>query len=29
MSYKTIVVHLDTSQRAHPRLEMALRLAKQ
>ncbi|MFM0500198.1 universal stress protein [Paraburkholderia caffeinilytica] len=28
MSYKTIVVHLDTSQRAHPRLEMALRLAK-
>jgi nucleotide-binding universal stress UspA family protein len=29
MSYKTIVVHLDTSQRAHPRLEIALRLAKQ
>ena len=28
MSYKTIVVHLDTSQRAHPRLEIALRLAK-
>lgn len=29
MSYKTIVVHLDTSRRAHPRLEVALRLAKQ
>jgi len=29
MTYKTIVVHLDTSQRAHPRLELALRLAKQ
>ncbi|KAA1014297.1 universal stress protein [Paraburkholderia panacisoli] len=29
MSYKTIVVHLDNSQRAHPRLEIALRLAKQ
>ncbi|SDR23126.1 universal stress protein [Paraburkholderia tuberum] len=28
MSYKTIVVHLDTSRRAHPRLEIALRLAK-
>jgi nucleotide-binding universal stress UspA family protein len=28
MSYKTIVVHLDTSQRARPRLEIALRLAK-
>ncbi|MBN3848804.1 universal stress protein [Paraburkholderia sp. Ac-20342] len=28
MSYKTIVVHLDTSQRVHPRLEMALHLAK-
>ena len=28
MSYKTIAVHLDASQRAHPRLEMALRLAK-
>jgi nucleotide-binding universal stress UspA family protein len=28
MSYKTIVVHLDTSQRVHPRLEMALRLAR-
>jgi nucleotide-binding universal stress UspA family protein len=28
MSYKTIVVHLDTSERAHPRLEIALRLAK-
>ena len=29
MSYKTIVVHLDTSQHAHPRLEIALRLARQ
>ncbi|MFM0593660.1 MULTISPECIES: universal stress protein [Paraburkholderia] len=29
MSYKTIVVHLDTSRRAHPRLEVALHLAKQ
>lgn len=29
MSYKTIVVHLDTSQQAHPRLEIALRLANQ
>jgi len=29
MSYKTIVVHLDNTQRAHPRLEIALRLAKQ
>ncbi|CAE6861055.1 hypothetical protein R69927_04958 [Paraburkholderia domus] len=29
MSYKTIVVHLDTSPNAHPRLEIALRLAKQ
>jgi nucleotide-binding universal stress UspA family protein len=29
MTYKTIVVHLDTSERAHPRLEFALRLAKQ
>ncbi|MFM0514077.1 universal stress protein [Paraburkholderia sp. RL17-373-BIF-A] len=29
MTYKTIVVHLDTSQRAHPRLELALRLARQ
>jgi nucleotide-binding universal stress UspA family protein len=29
MSYKTIVVHLDNGQRAHPRLEVALRLAKQ
>ncbi|MDR6494017.1 universal stress protein [Paraburkholderia sp. 22099] len=29
MNYKTIVVHLDTSERAHPRLEIALRLAKQ
>ncbi|MDI7065756.1 universal stress protein, partial [Klebsiella pneumoniae] len=27
MSYKTIVVHLDTSPNAHPRLEIALRLA--
>ncbi|MGA7776764.1 MAG: universal stress protein [Paraburkholderia sp.] len=29
MSYKTIVVHLDMSRHAHPRLEVALRLAKQ
>ncbi|PRX28254.1 universal stress protein family protein [Paraburkholderia sp. BL18I3N2] len=29
MSYKTIVVHLDTSPNAHPRLEIGLRLAKQ
>ncbi len=29
MSYKTIVVHLDTSPNAHPRLETALSLAKQ
>jgi nucleotide-binding universal stress UspA family protein len=29
MSYKSIVVHLDTSERAHPRLEIALRLASQ
>ncbi|SDG10081.1 universal stress protein [Paraburkholderia phenazinium] len=29
MSYKTILVHLDTSKRAHPRLELALRLARQ
>ena len=29
MSYKSIVVQLDTSDRAHPRLELALRLAKQ
>ena len=28
MSYKSIVVHLDASDRAHPRLELALRLAK-
>ncbi|WP_160110131.1 universal stress protein, partial [Caballeronia choica] len=28
MSYKSIVVHLDASERAHPRLEFALRLAK-
>jgi len=28
MSYKTILVHLDTSVRAHPRLENALRIAK-
>jgi nucleotide-binding universal stress UspA family protein len=28
MSYKTIVVHLDTSPTAHPRLETALSLAK-
>lgn len=29
MSYKSILVHLDTSARAHPRLEFALRLAHQ
>ena len=29
MSYKTIVVHLDTSENAHPRRETALSLAKQ
>lgn len=29
MSYKSIVVQLDMSARAHPRLEYALRLAKQ
>ncbi|MPW22571.1 universal stress protein [Paraburkholderia sp. CNPSo 3157] len=29
MSYKSILVHLDTSARAHPRLEMALQLAHQ
>ncbi|SAL57699.1 universal stress protein family protein [Caballeronia cordobensis] len=28
MSYKTILVHLDTSVRAHPRLEAALQLAR-
>jgi nucleotide-binding universal stress UspA family protein len=28
MRYKSIVVHLDASDRAHPRLELALRLAK-
>ncbi|WP_244851464.1 universal stress protein [Caballeronia sp. SL2Y3] len=28
MSYKTILVHLDTSVRAHPRLESALALAR-
>ncbi|WP_179401320.1 universal stress protein [Burkholderia guangdongensis] len=28
MSYKSLVVHLDTSDRAHPRLEFALRLAR-
>lgn len=28
MSYKTILVHLDTSVRAHPRLETALQLAR-
>ncbi|WP_233853686.1 universal stress protein [Paraburkholderia sp. HD33-4] len=27
MSYKSILVHLDTSVRTHPRLEMALKLA--
>ncbi|MFP3563296.1 universal stress protein [Paraburkholderia sp. SIMBA_030] len=29
MTYKTIVVHLDMSQHAHPRFELALRLARQ
>jgi nucleotide-binding universal stress UspA family protein len=29
MSYRSIVVHLDTGERAHPRLELALRMAKQ
>jgi nucleotide-binding universal stress UspA family protein len=29
MSYRSIVVHLDTGERAHPRLELALRVAKQ
>lgn len=29
MSYKSILVHLDTSARAHPRLEVALQLAHQ
>ncbi|SDH31153.1 universal stress protein [Paraburkholderia phenazinium] len=29
MSYKSIIVHLDTTERAHPRLELALRMAKQ
>ena len=29
MSYKSIVVQLDMSARAHPRLEYALRLARQ
>ncbi|MBN3791852.1 universal stress protein [Burkholderia sp. Ac-20353] len=29
MSYKSLVVHLDTSDRAHSRLEFALRLARQ
>ncbi|MDR5777495.1 MULTISPECIES: universal stress protein [unclassified Caballeronia] len=28
MSYKTVLVHLDTSVRAHPRLETALQLAR-
>jgi nucleotide-binding universal stress UspA family protein len=28
MSYKSIAVHLDTSENAHPRLELALDLAK-
>lgn len=28
MSYKSLVVHLDTSTRAHSRLELALRLAR-
>ncbi|SAK94000.1 universal stress protein [Caballeronia ptereochthonis] len=28
MSYKTVLVHLDTSVRAHPRLETTLQLAK-
>jgi nucleotide-binding universal stress UspA family protein len=27
MSYKSIAVHLDTSERAHPRLELALQIA--
>jgi nucleotide-binding universal stress UspA family protein len=29
MSYKSIAVHLDTSTRAHPRLEIALRIARE
>ena len=29
MSYKSIAVHLDTSKRAHARLEIALRLARE
>jgi nucleotide-binding universal stress UspA family protein len=29
MSYKSLLVHLDTSEAAQPRLELALRLAKQ
>jgi nucleotide-binding universal stress UspA family protein len=29
MSFKTILVHLDASERAHPRLEAALHVAKQ
>lgn len=29
MSYKSIAVHLDTGKRAHPRLEIALRLARE
>jgi len=29
MSYKSIAVHLDTSKRAHSRLEIALRLARE
>lgn len=29
MSYRTLVVHLDTSLRAHPRLELAITLARQ
>ncbi|EIM93841.1 UspA domain-containing protein [Paraburkholderia hospita] len=28
MSYKSIAVHLDTSERAHRRLELALQIAK-
>ncbi|MBB5511227.1 nucleotide-binding universal stress UspA family protein [Paraburkholderia sp. JPY681] len=28
MSYKSILVHLETSVRAHPRLEIALQLAR-
>lgn len=28
MSYKSTAVHLDTSERAHPRLELALQIAK-